>query len=82
EYIQESLLISRNNKLTALIYPDYELMDENKIKINEIETNLNKLKIEINNDLPSYKQISKLELFLTEFEKTPKKNIKRYLYQT
>jgi long-chain acyl-CoA synthetase len=81
EFVGESLVISRNNKLVALIYPDYELMDKTNTSIEQMNDIIEKIKIEVNNELPKYKQIAKVELFPNEFEKTPKQNIKRYIYQ-
>jgi long-chain acyl-CoA synthetase len=81
EFVGESLVINRNNNLIALIYPDYELMDKTNTTIEQMNTIIEKIRLEVNKDLPKYKQIAKVELFPNEFEKTPKQNIKRYLYQ-
>lgn len=82
DYVDESLVISdQKHKLIALIHPDYELMDANNKTLEEVTEIILNLKDEINNDLPAYKQISKIKIFPNEFEKTPKKNIKRFLYQ-
>lgn len=81
DYVQEALVISKQNKLVALVYPDYELIDKNKIPESQLKEIMNKIKNEVNSELPKYKQIASVELYPSEFEKTPKKNIKRFLYQ-
>lgn len=82
-FVMESLVIERNKKLVALVYPDYESLDslglntsENlKAVMDENLKNLNKL-------VGNYEQVSKIQLYPTEFEKTPKKSIKRFLYNS
>lgn len=81
DYVQESLVILKNKKLTALIYPDYELMDDSQMTVEKLKNSIPEIKTSINKNLPKYKQISAIELYPNEFEKTPKKNIKRFLYQ-
>lgn len=81
EYVQESLIINKNNKIVALIYPDHKLIDKNKISDSKLLKIFDNLKKEVNSELPKFKQIYKIELYPSEFEKTPKKNIKRFLYQ-
>ena len=81
DYISESLVVSQNNKLVALIYPDWEQIDRENISHQEInnlmQSNIDKL----NNEMPKYCKISYFKLYQEEFEKTPKRSIKRYLYQ-
>ncbi|MGL5637209.1 MAG: long-chain fatty acid--CoA ligase, partial [Bacteroidales bacterium] len=79
--VMESLVIERNGKLVALVYPDYDGLDgvDNTQEVlpaimDENRKNLNKI-------VAPYEQISVIELYPNEFEKTPKKSIKRYLYQ-
>ncbi len=81
EYVSESLVISKDKKLIALVHPDYELMDKEGITNDDLKEIMELIKKEVNKNLAAYKQISKIELFPSEFEKTPKQNIKRYLYQ-
>lgn len=78
--VQESLLVKKENKLIALIYPDFEKMDAKKIEENELESIMKKNLSKINKMLPAYSKISKLEIFPEEFEKTPTKKVKRFLY--
>lgn len=80
-YVAESLIISQAGKLFALIYPDWEQVDKAGIQHSEIEglmqTNINQL----NQEMPAYCKISCFKLYQEEFEKTPKRSIKRYMYQ-
>ncbi len=80
-YVAESLIISQKYKLTALIYPDWELIKKEGINRNEIEKLMQQNIDDLNNELPAYSKISGLKLLEEEFEKTPKRSIKRYLYQ-
>lgn len=80
-YVNESLIVMRDSKLFALIHPDIEAaqkagMDNGTIQ-KQMEENIRVL----NDKLPSYSQVSGFKLFDEEFEKTPKRSIKRYLYQ-
>jgi long-chain acyl-CoA synthetase len=82
-YVQEALVLEKENKLVALVYPDYEKADAEGIKEeNKLEEIMEDIKKEVNQELPKFKQISKIKLYPTEFEKTPKKSIRRYLYTT
>ncbi len=80
-FITESLVIEKQNKLFALVYPDLDAADEAKLTSADIEKIMEQHRIEINKSLPAYSQISKVRLYPEEFEKTPKKSIKRFLYQ-
>lgn len=79
--VSECLVISREEKLIALIYPDHDKRELLGIKEDELNSAFEDYKKEVNDHLPAYMNISKIELRETEFEKTPKKSIKRYLYQ-
>lgn len=82
-FVLESLVIERNKKLVALVYADYEALDslglnhEDNLKaiMNENLKNLNTM-------VASYEKVSQIQLYPTEFEKTPKRSIKRYLYNS
>lgn len=80
-YVTESLVVVDKNVLVALIYPDNALKDENGLSDEQLEQTLNEEVCRLNGELPNYCRIAKVELFPEEFEKTPKKSIKRYLYQ-
>lgn len=80
-FILESLVIERNKKLVALVYADYEALDS--LGLNH-EDNLKAIMDEnlknLNNMVAAYEKVSQIQLYPTEFEKTPKRSIKRYLY--
>jgi long-chain acyl-CoA synthetase len=80
EFVQECLVRENNGKIEALVYPDYEACENLKFTNQDIENRLQKLRAEVNAELPAYMAISKIILFPEEFEKTPKKSIKRYKY--
>ncbi|MGB5989920.1 MAG: AMP-binding protein [Marinifilaceae bacterium] len=81
-YVLESVVTDdENNKLVALAYPDYESLDpNNKANESEILEIFEKNRKKINKELPGYMQLSRIQLYPEEFKKTPKRNIKRYLY--
>ena len=80
-YVQESLVLEKDNKLVALVYPDYDLADQEGINTeNKLEEIMQDNRKELNEALPRFKQVSRIKLYPTEFEKTPKKSIRRYLY--
>ncbi|MDP8203218.1 MAG: AMP-binding protein [Candidatus Tenebribacter mawsonii] len=79
-YVQESIIVEKEGQLVALVYPNMELVDENGIKENEIERIMEKNKDKMNEIFPAYMRIVKIEIFPEEFEKTPKRSIKRFLY--
>ncbi|MBO4570364.1 MAG: AMP-binding protein [Bacteroidales bacterium] len=80
-YVAESLVIDDHGALTALIYPDFDALEADNIDHATLQ-HLFEEEIEITNlEMPGYCRIAKVEIFPEEFEKTPKKSIKRYLYQ-
>ena len=79
-YIVDSLVIE-DGGLTALIYPDYHQGELDGMGRPELEAHLQSLLPQINKDLPNYAQIRKVEFMPEDFERTPKRSIKRYLYQ-
>ncbi|HUX54957.1 MAG TPA: AMP-binding protein [Williamwhitmania sp.] len=81
-FIQESLVVERNSRLVALIYPDYEAADEAGVNTNDLEIIMEENRKNINEQLPAFMQLAKMKLYPEEFEKTPKKSIKRFLYST
>ena len=80
-YVGESLVIERGSKLVALVFPDQDSMSKSKLTDKMMPLVMNKVREELNRQLAPYEQISAIELHAEEFEKTPKKSIKRYLYQ-
>lgn len=80
-YVAESLVISQNGKLIALIYPDWEQIDKAGIEYSQIQKLMQKNIDQLNMELPGYSKVSACKVHQEEFEKTPKRSIKRYLYQ-
>lgn len=80
-YVNESLVILKENKLVALVYPDNEDAFSQGMNKKQLEEALEQNRIELNKMLPAYSQITQVKLYPEEFEKTAKKSIKRFLYQ-
>jgi long-chain acyl-CoA synthetase len=80
-YVGESLVVEQGGKLVALIYPDYEQTTAAGIADAEIARTMEEVRAKINEELPNYAQIAQVKIFPEEFEKTPKRSIKRFLYQ-
>ena len=81
-YVCESIVVEKEGKLTALIYPDFEAINaDNKNSDEAIAAIMEENRKQINETLPAYSQIAKVTIYNEEFEKTPKKSIKRFLYQ-
>ena len=79
-YVNESLVVMREGKLIALVYPDYEVMDQLGVTRDQLPEMMEKIRAELNTLVAPYERIAKIQLIATEFEKTPKRSIKRYLY--
>ncbi|MCL2097550.1 MAG: AMP-binding protein [Bacteroidales bacterium] len=80
-YVGESLVIKKEGKLIALIYPDYEQATANNIAVDDLPRIMEEIRVKVNEELPAYAQIAAVNLFPEEFEKTPKRSIKRFMYQ-
>ena len=80
-YVVESLVIEDNGGLTALIYPDYHLGELDGLTRADLEQRVLEALPTMNQQLPGYAQIKRIEFLPEDFERTPKKSIKRYLYQ-
>jgi long-chain acyl-CoA synthetase len=79
----ESLVVEREGgRLVALVVPDYEQADAAGIPQSKLQEVMNENLKSLNSQLANYEKISEIVLYPTEFEKTPKKSIKRYLYNT
>ncbi|MDR0756463.1 MAG: AMP-binding protein [Tannerella sp.] len=81
-FVMESLVSMKNDRLVAWVYPDYDAVDNTLISHNDLPVIMEQNRINVNKLLAPYEHISSIKLYPTEFEKTPKKSIKRYLYQT
>lgn len=79
-YVQECLVVQREDKLYGLVYPDPELIKKNRITHSDLEKKMEENRKILNSQLPQYEQIVGIILQREEFEKTPKRSIKRFLY--
>lgn len=79
--VSESLVVQKGDKLVALIHPDYDEAKTMAFTDSDLENVMEQNRLKVNAELPAYCKISSVRLHAEEFEKTPKKSIKRYLYQ-
>ena len=79
--VHESVVISENDKLVALVYPDFDEAMKTSMTEEQIAAVMEQNRQELNDILPAYEKISQIRIYHEEFEKTPKKSIKRFLYQ-
>lgn len=79
-YVAECVVTMRDGKLVALVYPDFDAIKSDSIPESDLEKIMENNRNKVNSDLPKYEQLTKIELVKEEFEKTPKKNIKRFKY--
>ena len=80
-YVGESLIVERNGRLVALIYPDIENAKRQQMSDSELADIMRQNIAALNSALPAFSQIADHKIMSEEFEKTPKRSIKRYLYQ-
>ena len=80
-YVIESLVIDADGKLVALVYPDMELAEKDGLDMDTVLKKMEENIAAVNVDMPNYSKIAGVRLVPEEFEKTPKKSIKRYMYQ-
>lgn len=78
--VAECVVKQHDNKLIAMIYPDREAMECDRLDFPDVEHKMKAMLADLNKSLPAYEQINGVEIVDVEFVKTPKKNIKRYLY--
>ena len=79
--VVESIVVQRGDKLVGLVFPDYEEAKEMGLNGDDLKDVMEGNRTELNQTLPVYAKIAEIELVETEFEKTPKKSIKRFLYK-
>ena len=79
--VVESIVLEREGKLVALVYPDNSPEGKKHLGDKTITALMEENRQTLNKELPQYSQISAIELVLEEFAKTPKRSIKRYLYK-
>ena len=79
--VVESVVVQRDNKLVGLIYPDYDEAKNMRFNDEDIRNIMEQNRLQINELLPAYEKITEIEIRKEEFEKTPKRSIKRFLYK-
>lgn len=79
--VVESIVVQDNEKLIGLVHPDYDEARTMGLTTEDLKEIMEQNRQELNNILPSYSKLSAIRLHEEEFEKTPKKSIKRYIYQ-
>ena len=78
--VVESIVVQRDNKLIGLVYPDYDEVRNIGLSQEDLEKIMEENRTTLNEMVPAYCKLSAIQLSENEFEKTPKKSIKRYLY--
>ena len=79
-YVNESLVVEREGKLVGLVYPDYDVMDAQGITRDKLPDLMAQVLAELNKLVAPYERLSRIELMANEFQKTPNRSIKRFLY--
>ena len=79
--VNESVVVQRGEKLVGLVYPDFDEADTMRLNDADLEKIMEQNRQELNAVQPPYCRLSAIEIVKEEFEKTPKKSIKRYLYK-
>ncbi|MDE7402197.1 MAG: AMP-binding protein [Muribaculaceae bacterium] len=79
-FVSESLVVERDGKLTGLVYPDYDAIDKMGIPHTEIGSTMENIRVELNKLVAPYERLANMVVMPTEFQKTPKRSIKRFLY--
>ncbi|MDD6891274.1 MAG: AMP-binding protein [Bacteroidales bacterium] len=81
-YVAESIVIQlKDHKLAGLVYPDFDEAYKQGLTDEDLEKVMEENRVALNAELPAYSQLSRMKIYPEEFEKTPKKSIKRFLYQ-
>ncbi|MFC1887266.1 AMP-binding protein [Candidatus Cloacimonadota bacterium] len=80
ELVQESIIVLKEGRIIALVYPDHESADRLRINNENLKKIMDRNRKELNRLLPGYMTVSEIQIVSQEFEKTPKKSIKRFLY--
>ena len=83
QFVNESIVIQKDDKLVGLVYPDFEEAEAQGITSEQdMEKIMEENRMTLNSQIPGYCQVSRIKIFHEEFEKTPKKSIKRFLYNS
>lgn len=80
QFVLESLVVQRDTRLVALVHPDMDALTDLGLHEQDIKNILEQNRVAVNEQIPAYCKIAEIEIHKQEFEKTPKKSIKRYLY--
>lgn len=80
DFVQEAVVVEKDHKLYALVYPDYDAVDKQGISEQGLKDIMENHRKHLNKELPVYMNLSGMRIYPEEFEKTPKKSIKRFLY--
>lgn len=80
-YVNEALIIDENGRLAALVHPDFDSARSQGIDREALEHIMDDNLTALNKEMPAYSKVSKIKIMEEEFEKTPKRSIKRFLYQ-
>ncbi len=81
QLVLESVVVQRDTKLVALVHPDMDAATDLGIRPDALAQLMEQNRIHVNEQLPAYCKLAEIEIHKNEFEKTPKKSIKRYLYK-
>ena len=79
-FVAESLIVERDGKLVGLVYPDYAALDKLDLSSIDMTEKMEEIRLDLNRLVAPYERLSKIQLVPNEFEKTPKRSIKRFLY--
>lgn len=79
-YVSESIIIDKDGQLVALVYPDMEAADSKRISETDLKGIMESNRQTLNKRVPAYMAVQSVQIWAQEFEKTPKRSIKRYLY--
>lgn len=80
-YVSESIVIQRGEKLYGLVHPDYDEAERDGLGENELRNVMEQNRKDLNQMVANYEQLTRIKIFENEFEKTPKRSIKRFLYE-
>lgn len=80
-FAMESVVVQRDGKLVGLVHPDFDEVQAMGLSRDDLQSLMEENRVQVNANLPVYSKIAAIEIHDEEFEKTPKKSIKRYLYK-
>lgn len=80
-YVAESLVVQQGDKLVGLVYPDFDEAFANGLTNDDVTVRMEENRVVLNAELPAYSRLAKMKIYPEEFAKTPKKSIKRFMYQ-